>query len=77
MPIPDYQTLMLPVLRLTEDGSEHPVTDIRKQIADAFHLTEEELSQKLNSGRKLLANRVGWAISYLNKAQSQSVERRS
>jgi restriction system protein len=69
MPIPDYQTLMLPVLRLTGDGNEHPVTDIRKQIADAFQLTPEELSQKLKSGSTLFANRVAWAISYLNKAQ--------
>ena len=69
MPIPDYQTLMLPVLRLTDDGNEHPVTDIRNQIADAFQLTPEELSQKLKSGSTLFANRVAWAISYLNKAQ--------
>jgi restriction system protein len=69
MPIPDYQTLMLPVLRLTEDGNEYSVTEIRQQIANAFHLTPEELSQKLKSGSTLFANRVAWAISYLNKAQ--------
>jgi restriction endonuclease Mrr len=32
MPVPDYQTLILPVLPLTEDGNEHPVTEIRRQI---------------------------------------------
>ncbi len=69
MPIPDYQTLMLPVLRLTEDGNEHRVTEIRRQIADAFHLTPEELSQKQKSGSTVFANRVAWALAYLNKAQ--------
>jgi restriction system protein len=69
MPIPDYQTLMLPVLRLTEDGNEYPVAGIRSQIANVFNLTPEDLSQKLKSGTTLLANRVGWAIAYLSKAQ--------
>ena len=69
MPIPDYQTLMLPVLRLTGDGDEHPVARIRSRIAIAFNLTPEDLSQKLKSGTTLFANRVGWAIAYLSKAQ--------
>ena len=37
MPIPDYQTPMLPVLRLTEDGNEYPVAGIRSQIANVFN----------------------------------------
>lgn len=69
MLIPDYQTLMLPVLRLTGDRKEHPVTAIRARIAESFHLTPEDLSQKLRSGSTVFANRVAWAISCLNKAQ--------
>jgi len=69
MAIPDFQSLMLPVLRVTEDGTEHAVTEIRKKISEGLDLTPEELSQKLKSGTTLLANRVAWAIAYLNKAQ--------
>lgn len=69
MPIPDYQTLMLPVLQLAGDREEHPVADFRKRVAGHFHLTPEDLSQNLKSGTSLLANRVAWAIAYLHKAQ--------
>lgn len=69
MPIPDYQTLMLPVLRVTEDGNNHTVAEIRMRMAEAFRLTPEELSQKLKSGSTVVANRVAWALSYLGKAQ--------
>lgn len=69
MPIPDFQTLMLPVLRLTGDGLEHPISDMRQQIAKDLGLTPDELAQKLKSGTNLFANRLAWAVSYLRKAE--------
>ena len=69
MPIPDFQTLMLPVLRLAGDGAEHPMAEMRERIAEDLKLTPDELAQKLKSGTNLFANRLAWAVSYLRKAE--------
>ena len=69
MAIPDYQTLMLPVLKAAGDGQEHRISDVVSQLAHDFGLTEEEQRQILPSGKQTtFANRVGWAKSYLVQA---------
>jgi restriction endonuclease Mrr len=69
MAIPDYQTLMLPVLKVAADGQEHRIGDVIKQLARDFGLTEAEQQQMLPSGRQTaFANRVGWAKTYLVQA---------
>ncbi|HEY9347111.1 MAG TPA: winged helix-turn-helix domain-containing protein, partial [Inquilinus sp.] len=68
MTIPDYQTLMLPVLRRAALG-ETRVPDLEDQIANEFGLTPEERDQLLPSGRqKILHNRIHWAKFYMGKA---------
>ena len=42
MAVPDFQCLMLPVLRLANDGNEHRMADCRPQLAEQFALTTEE-----------------------------------
>lgn len=67
--IPDFQTIMLPLLHLLSDGSEHILRDTINQLADQFHLTEEERTELLPSGNQpIIDNRVGWARTYLKKA---------
>lgn len=67
--IPDYQTLMLPVLKSVADGKEHKFREIADSIAKNFGLTEEELGCRLPSGNQsIFDNRVGWAKTYLKKA---------
>lgn len=51
MPIPDYQTLMLPVLRIAAEG-ETRVPDVEGRLADLFGLTQDERDQLLPSGRQ-------------------------
>ena len=69
MAIPDYETLMLPVLRIAGDGHEHRIGDLVDQLASDFGLTVEEQQQLLPSGRQAtFANRVGWAKTYLVQA---------
>ena len=76
MPIPDYQTLMLPVLRLAAEG-ETRVPDIAERIAAEFGLTAAEREQLLPSGRqRLLHNRVHWAKYYMGKAGLLDAPRR-
>lgn len=68
MPIPDYQSLMLPVLRRAAEG-ERQVLEVADQIADEFGLSETERNQLLPSGRqRVLHNRIHWAKFYLTKA---------
>ena len=68
MPIPDYQTLMLPLLRTLADGRERSVREARERIATEFGLSEEELRQTVPSGKKLLfADRLSWATTYMKQ----------
>lgn len=67
--IPDYQTLMLPLLKVVSDGKEYKFSDVVETLANQFHLTEEERKEILPSGQAFLfSNRVGWTRTYLKKA---------
>ncbi len=69
MPIPDYQTLMLPLLRLSGDSKEHRFREAVEQLALEFSITDEERNTMLPSGTApLFDNRVGWARTYLKQA---------
>lgn len=68
MAIPDFQTLMLPVLRESASG-EVQIGEVVERLASKFSLSEEDRSALLPSGRQTtFANRVHWAKSYLGKA---------
>lgn len=69
MTIPDYQSLMLPILHLAADEQEHSLQEATKSLAEQFNLTEAELAEMLPSARKTrFYDRVGWAATYLRKA---------
>lgn len=69
MTIPDYQSIMLPLLEFANDQKEHSLRDAIKYISDHFNLSEEERRKKLPSGYDVIINnRVGWARTYLKKA---------
>jgi len=69
MAVPDYQSIMLPLMKLADDGQEHSLGDAIEAIALQFHLTENERKELLPSGRQAkFENRVGWARTYLSKA---------
>jgi restriction system protein len=76
MPIPDFQTLMLPVLRSSANG-EVKISDVVDKVGVELQLTDEELSELLPSGKQTkFANRVNWAKSYLGKAGLITLTRR-
>jgi len=69
MPIPDFQSFMLPLLKLTADRQEHSRKDIAPVLAAQFALTAEEQAQRLPSGRQeVFLNRIHWARTHLVKA---------
>jgi len=78
MAIPDFQTLMRPLLELHGDGEEHLNRDLVNSLADQFSLTEEERREMLPSGRaKMFDNRVGWAKTYISTAGLIEAPRRA
>ncbi len=69
MPIPYYQTVMLPLLEELGDGREHTLNDLVERLADRFKLTYAEVEHLLPSGNQaVFRNRVGWARAYLKKS---------
>ena len=69
MPIPDFQSVMRPVLMTVQDGLPLALNELRERVADQFQLTDDERKERLPSGHQtVMNNRVGWARTYLNKA---------
>jgi restriction system protein len=77
MPIPDFQQVILPFLKLQEDKKEHSIREIIDILATKFSLTLEEQRAMLPSGKQaIFDNRVGWARTYLSKALLIELTRR-
>jgi restriction system protein len=69
MAVPDFQSLMMPLLRIAEDGQEHSLGEARDVLAAEFRLSESDREEPLPSGRQpKFSNRVAWAKSYLQQA---------
>lgn len=75
MSIPDYQSLMLPVLEASSNG-EVRIGEVAEELAEKLRLSQEERSQLLPSGKQtVFSNRVHWAKSYLSKAHLVEITR--
>jgi restriction system protein len=69
MAIPDYQSIMLPLLKEVADRQEHKFRDVIESLSIFFKQTSEERKELLPSGQQpIFDNRVGWARTYLKKA---------
>ncbi len=68
MAVPGYQSLMLPLLKNLQDGNEHLLKDLYRQLAEDLQLTKEVIEELLPSGKeRKFNNRVRWAKTYLEK----------
>ena len=62
--VPDFQTLMRPLLASLEAGDDLTITSIREELAERFALSQEDLDERIPSGRvTTFQNRVGWAAT--------------
>lgn len=69
MAVPDYQSLMLPLLKITSDGKEHSFGEVVDALALQFRLTDDDRKEMLPSGtQSRFENRVRWAQTYMKKA---------
>lgn len=70
MAIPDFQTLMLPLLELLKDGNPVKLSEMVEIMSDKYNLTEEERNEWLPSRlQKTMYNRVAWAKQYLKNSE--------
>lgn len=77
MAIPDYQSIMLPLLKYAGDQKEHSLREAIEALAKEFQLTADERKELLPSGRQArFDNRVGWARTYMSKAGLLDTTRR-
>ena len=78
MAIPDFQTLMLPVLELLKDGKPVKLSEMVEIMSDKYNLTEEERNEWLPSKvQKTMYNRVAWAKQYLKNSELIQSPKRS
>ncbi len=76
--IPDFQTLMLPLMQILSDKKEHYTPNLLQIICEKFKMTDDEREELLPSGKqKIINNRVTWARIYLQKAKLMESPRRS
>ena len=70
MSVPDYQSLMLPLLKFADEKRVEISTDEAVEaLAARLGLTDEDLKELLPSGlQRTFVNRVGWASTYMKKA---------
>lgn len=77
MSIPDYQSIMLPLLKVLADEQEHSFRDSIENLAQFFKLSAEERKELLPSGQQpVFDNRVGWSRTYMKKAGLLETTRR-
>jgi restriction system protein len=70
MAIPDFQSIMLPLLQFASDERDHTVVETENHLARHFNLTEDERSELLPSGKtRLFNNRISWAKTYLQQSK--------
>ena len=69
MAVPDYQSLMLPLLNIAGDGNEHSIPEVIETLAQQFGLSEIDRNEMLPGGsQRKFDNRVSWARTYMQKA---------
>lgn len=67
--VPDFQTVMRPILVALSDGKPRPVQSIRALVAEALHVSEEDQEELLSSGKQTrYSNRIGWALTHMARA---------
>lgn len=66
--VPDYETLMLPLLELLADERERTAAECREELSLRFELSPDDLAARIPSGDNLFGSRLHWASTYLCKA---------
>jgi restriction system protein len=68
VPIPDYESMMRPLLDVLADGESRSARQVREALAPVFGITEDEAAARLPSGQPVFNSRAHWAATYLVQA---------
>jgi len=70
MAVPDFQSIMLPLLMFLKDKQEHTNKEIIEHISNHFNLSQADRDERLPSSSSvyLISNRVGWAETHMKMA---------
>jgi restriction system protein len=68
MAVPDFQAMMLPLMKLASDGQPHSLAEAVEWMAHQFRLSGDDQAELIPSGQPRLYNRVGWTATHLRKA---------
>ena len=69
MAIPKYSEMYRVFLECLKDRKIHTIKEIKSEVIDAFHLSEDDVAEMLPSGKqRVFDNRIGWCRTYLKKA---------
>lgn len=69
MAVPDFQTMMLPVLEFFSDGKNHTNQQVLDAMAKLFRLSDGDLAEEISSGPNKFYNRVAWTLTYLTNTK--------
>lgn len=67
---PTWDGFNVPVLQVLSDGATRSLRELRREVADHVGLTAEQRAETLPSGQLRADNRIGWAVSYLNRVDA-------
>jgi restriction system protein len=76
MAVPDFQTLMKPVLEVLAERGQLQFRQLLEAVCERLELSDEDRTETVPSGQTRIDNRVGWAVSYLVQAGAISRPRR-
>lgn len=68
--MPTWEGFNVPVLTVLSDGATRTLRELRRDVADAAGLTAEQRAEELASGQRRADNRIGWAVSFLNRVDA-------
>jgi hypothetical protein len=78
MPVPDFQTVMLPLLESVSDGGEHTVSEAMDLLADGFELTLDKTEHRAKVERSVafsgsvVRTLVDKSIAYGNEGETRT-----
>ena len=76
--VPDFQTVLRPLLVILNDDHDHAISAVREELAERFSLSRADLEERVPSGRVTrFQNRVGWAATYLYRTKLTERPRRA
>lgn len=77
MALPKYSDFYKPIVKLLGDGNVYSTKEIKSFCIEEMQLSEMDVKETFANGSLVLPNRIGWALTYLKKAQLLINQKRS